>query len=96
MADVLYVQFYVHVICDAETKISGIRRKRDFTATEMIVDLETEKDLEDEHTRRTSVLSLFSLSLFSSIQVWMSERQISREGNPSKILFFRGPIWGSC
>ena len=44
--------------------------------TEMILGLETkiEKDLEDEHTRRVFVFSLFSFSLFSS----MSERQVSR------------------
>ena len=78
-ADVLYVQFYAHVTFDVKTKISGRRRKRDFTATEMVVGLETEKDLEDERRRRASVLSLLSLSLFSSIQVWMSERQVSRE-----------------
>ena len=45
----------------------------------MVVGLETEKDLEDERTKRVSVLSLFSLSLFSNIQVWMSERQVSRK-----------------
>ena len=33
-ADVLYVQFYTHVICDVETKISGRRRKIDITATD--------------------------------------------------------------
>ena len=40
--------------------------------------LETEEDLEDEHRRRASVLSLLSLSLslFSSIQVLMSDRQV--------------------
>ena len=31
-ADVLSEQFYAHVICDVETKISGRRRKIDFTA----------------------------------------------------------------
>ena len=45
----------------------------------MVVGLETEKDLDDEHRRRASVLSLLSLSLFSSIQTWMSDRQVSRE-----------------
>ena len=45
----------------------------------MIEGLKTEKDLEDERTRRASILSLFSLSLFFNIQVWMSERQVSRE-----------------
>ena len=45
----------------------------------MVVDLETERDLEDARTRRASVLAVFSLSLFSSFQVWMSERQVSRE-----------------
>ena len=48
--------------------------------TEIVVGLETEKDLEDECRRRASVLPLLSLSLFSSIQVWMSDRQVSREG----------------
>ena len=67
-ADVLYVQFYAHVISDVKTKISGKKRKRYFTATEeMVEDLETEKDLEDEPRRMASVLSLLSLSLFSSI-----------------------------
>ena len=41
--------------------------------------LETKKDLEDKRVKRASVLSLFNLSLFSSIQVWMSERQVSRQ-----------------
>ena len=59
-ADVLYVQFYAQVTFDVKTKISGRRRKRDFTATEMVVGLETEKDLEDERRRRASVLSLLS------------------------------------
>ena len=45
----------------------------------MVVDLETEKDLEDEHMRGASVFSLFSFSLFSSIQVLMSERQVFLE-----------------
>ena len=45
----------------------------------MVVGLQTEKDLEDECRRRASVLSLLSLSLFSSIQVLMSDRQVSRE-----------------
>ena len=45
--------------------------------TEMILGLETEMDLEDERTRKASVLSL--LLFFSSIQVWMSERQVSRK-----------------
>ena len=40
----------------------------------MVVGLETEKDLEDDHLRRSPVLSLFSLSLFSSIQF---QRQVS-------------------
>ena len=78
-ADVLSVQFYVNVISDVKNKISNRRRNRDFTATEMVVPvgLETEKDLVDE-CRRAPVLSL--LSLLSSIQVWMSERQVSRRG----------------
>ena len=45
----------------------------------MVVVLPTEKDLEDERRRRASVLSLLSLRVFSSIQVWMSDRQVSRE-----------------
>ena len=36
-------------------------------------------DLEEERKRRASVLLLVSFSLFSSIQVWMSEKQVSRE-----------------
>ena len=40
----------------------------------MVVGLETEKHLEDERRRKASVLSLLSLSLFPSIQVWMSDR----------------------
>ena len=32
-ADILYVQSYAEVICDVETKISGRRSERDFTAT---------------------------------------------------------------
>ena len=47
--------------------------------TEMVAGLGTGKDLEDEQMRRASVLSLFSFSLFSSIQIWMSERQVSKE-----------------
>ena len=79
-ADVLYVQFYAHVISDVKTEISG-RKEKDISQpqTEMVVGLETEKDLEDERRRRASVLSLLSLSLFSSIQIWMSDRQVSRE-----------------
>ena len=79
-ADVLYAQFHARVISDVKTKISG-RRRKFFSQpqTEMVVDLETEKGLEDEHSRRASVLSLLSLSLLSSIQVWMSDRQVSRE-----------------
>ena len=45
----------------------------------MVVGLETEKDLEHERTSRASVLSLFKFTLFSSIQVWMPERQVSRD-----------------
>ena len=33
-ADVLYVQFYAHIFCDVETKISGRRRKTYVTATD--------------------------------------------------------------
>ena len=77
-ADVLYVQFHAHVISDVKTKISGRRRKRYFTATDRD-GLPTEKDLEDERRRKASFLSSLSLSLFSSIQVWMSDRQVSRE-----------------
>ena len=77
-ADVLYVQFHAQVISDVKAKISD-RRRKDISQTGMVVDLETEKDLEDVRRRRASVLSLLSLSLFSSIQVWMSNRQVSRE-----------------
>ena len=42
----------------------------------MIAGLGTGRDLEDEQMRRASVLSLFSFSLFSSIQIWMSERHV--------------------
>ena len=45
----------------------------------MVEGLETETDLEDERRRRASVLSLLSLGLISSIQVCMSDRQVSRE-----------------
>ena len=45
----------------------------------MVNGLETEKDLEDEHMRGASVLSLLSSSLFSSIQVWMSETGFQRK-----------------
>ena len=76
LADVLYAQFCAHVICCVETKMSGRRRRRrrrrrekkreeiPQPQTETVVGLETEKDLEDERTRRASVLPLFSLSLF--------------------------------
>ena len=37
--------------------------------TEMVAELGTRKDLEDEQMRRASVLSLFSFSLFSSINL---------------------------
>ena len=79
-ADVLHVQFHAHVISDVKTKISG-RRRKDISQpqTETVVGLPTEKDLEDERRRRASVLSLLNLSLFSSIQVWMSDRQVSGE-----------------
>ena len=60
LADVLYVQFHAHVISDVKTKISSRRRKRYFTTTEMVVGLQSEKDLEDERRRRASVLSLLS------------------------------------
>ena len=40
--------------------------------------LETGNDLGDEQVRRASALSLFSFSLFSSIQVWTFEKQVSR------------------
>ena len=47
--------------------------------TEIVVGLETEKDLKDERTRRASALSLFSLNLFSSIQVWMSKKVLQTD-----------------
>ena len=79
-ADVLCVQFHAHVISDVKTKISG-RLEKDISQpqTEMVVGLLTEKDLEDECRRRASVLPLLSLSLFSKIQIWMSDGQVSRE-----------------
>ena len=56
-ADVLYVQFYAHVISDVKTKISGRRRKNiSQPQTEMVVGLETEKDLEDERRRMASFI----------------------------------------
>ena len=62
------MQFYAHVISDVKTKISGRRRKKiSQPQTEMVVGFEAEKDLEDERRKRASVLSLLSLSLFSSI-----------------------------
>ena len=79
-ADVLYVQFHAHVISDVKTMISGRRRKNILQPqTEIVVGLPTEKDLENERRRRASVLSLLSLSLFSRIQVLMSDKQVSRE-----------------
>ena len=43
-ADVLYVQFYAHVISDVKTEISG-RKEKDISQpqTEMVVGLQTEK-----------------------------------------------------
>ena len=35
-AEVLYVQFYAHVVCDVETKISGRKRKIDSKATDTV------------------------------------------------------------
>ena len=65
---------------DVKIKIFGKEEKEiSQPQTEMVVGLQTEKDSEDEHRRRASVLSLLSLSLFSSIQVWMSDKQVSRE-----------------
>ena len=78
-ADVLYVQFYAHVISDVKTKISLRRKKISQPQIEMVVGLQTEKDLEDKRRRMASVSSLLSLSLFSSIQVWMPNRQVSRQ-----------------
>ena len=60
-ADVLYVQFNAHVICDVETSISGGgRKKMAHPQAEMVMGLQTEKDLEDERMRLASDL-LFSL-----------------------------------
>ena len=79
-ADVLYVQFHAHVISDIKPRFLAEEEKYiSQQKTEMVVGLPTEKDLEDERRRRASVLPLLSLSLFSSIQVWMSDRQVSRE-----------------
>ena len=47
--------------------------------TETVVGLETANDLEGKHTSRVRDLSWFSLSLFSSVQVLKSEKQVSRE-----------------
>ena len=64
---------------DVKIKIFGKEKKEiSQPQTEMVVGLQTEKDLEDKRRRGASVLSLLSLSLFSSIQVWISNRQISR------------------
>ena len=80
-ADVLYVQFHAHVISEVKNPRFLAEEEKDISQpqTEMVVGLPTKKDLEDERRRRASVLSLLSLSLFSSIQVWMSDRQVSRE-----------------
>ena len=77
--DVLCVQFYTNVISDVKKNKISDRRRKDISQTGMVVDLETEKDLEDERRRRASVLPLLSLSLFSKIQIWMSDGQVSRE-----------------
>ena len=47
-ADVLYLQFYAHVISDVKKNKISDRRRKDISQTGMVVDLETEKDLEDE------------------------------------------------
>ena len=62
-ADILYVQFYVHVVCNVETKILAEKEKEiSLPPTEMVVGLVTGKDLEDEHKRRASILSLFQFA----------------------------------
>ena len=55
----------------------------------MVVGLETEKDLEDERRCRAHVLS----SLFSSIQVWMSDRQVSWEDTANWMFKGRTETW---
>ena len=47
-ADVLYVQFYAHVISDVKTNLAEEEKEMSQPQTEMVVSLETEKDLEDE------------------------------------------------
>ena len=79
LADILYVQFYAH---DVKPRfLAEVKKEISKPQTEMVVGLEIEKDLEDERRRVASISSLLSLtlSLFSSIQVWMSDRQVSRE-----------------
>ena len=73
------MQFNAHVICDVETRILAEDKDISQPQTEVVVGFQTEQDLEDKRMRRASVLSLFSLSLFSSIQVWVSERERERE-----------------
>ena len=81
-ADVLYVQFHAHVISDVKTKISGRRTKRYFTATDRDDSRFGDwKGLERKAQEEgfCFFISLSSLNLFSSIQVWMFDRQVSRE-----------------
>ena len=47
--------------------------------TVMLAGLGTRRDLEAEQMRRASDLSLFSFSLFSNIDIWMSKRQVSKK-----------------
>ena len=58
-ADILYVQSYAEVICDVETRILAEDKEISQPQTEMVVGLQTEKDLEDERMWRASVSLLF-------------------------------------
>ena len=53
-ADVVYVQFYAHVISDVKTNISE-EKESSQSQTEMVAGLEIEKNLEDERRGRASL-----------------------------------------
>ena len=79
-ADVLHVKFHAHVTSDVKTKISGGRRKRYFTATDRDGSRFGDwKGLRRWEQEDGLCFIIVKLSLFSSIQVWMSDRQVSRE-----------------
>ena len=77
-ADVLYI---------CSSMLSSVMQKPRFLAkeekqisqpqTEMVVGLETEKDMQDEHMRRASVILLFQFVIPASRS--RCQRQISRE-----------------